>query len=317
MMLVKIGIVSVVLAFVSACGRGERVLTSSPSQSSAASASPITSQVADLELTKQLDMLCNTIDGNVAVTVIQVESGRTVEIEGAKKLPLYSVFKLPLAVEILKRVEAKNVSLDQKLRVTSEDVAPGSQFNADLWRQPVVKTVMELLEYSIVRSDNTSSDKLLELVGGPTVVTQRMRALGFQQIDIVSTVREYSAKRDKPNLGTTTDLARLLVQLQKGEVLQQPELSLLLGFMERARTGGERRLRANLPAGTPVADKTGSGSDSTNDVGLITLPEGKGHLAMAVLIHGSKSTSEKQEKLIAELARAAYDSFVSSIGAVQ
>ena len=317
MMLVKIGIVCMALLVLCACNRSERVLTSSASQSSAPSASPITPQAADQELTKQLATLCNAIDGNVAVTVVHVESGRTVEIEGAKKLPLYSVFKLPLAVEVLKRVEEKTVSLEQKLRVTPEDVAPGSQFNADLWRQPAEKTVTELLEYSIVRSDNTSSDKLLELVDGPAVVTQRMRTLGFQNIDIVSTVRDYLAKRNKPNLGTSTDLARLLVQLQKGEVLQQPTLSLLVGFMERARTGGERRLRANLPAGTQVAEKTGSGSDSTNDVGLITLPDGKGHLAMAVLINGSKSTPEKQEKLIAELARSAYDSFVSSVNAVR
>ena len=81
--------------------------------------------------------------------------------------------------------------------------------------------------------------------------------------------------------------------------------------MEKARTGGERRLRANLPAGTQVAEKTGTGDDTTNDVGLITLPDEKGHLAIAVLITRSKLSPEAQEKLIAELARAAYDSFVS------
>lgn len=317
MMRVRIGIVSMALLVLCACNRSERELTSSASQSSVTSPSPIAPQSADLELTKQLVTLCNAIDGNVAATVVHVESGRTIEFEGARKLPLYSVFKLPLAVVVLEKVEDKSVSLDQKVRVTAEDVAPGSQFNTDLWRQPAEKTVAELLEYSIVRSDNTSSDKLLQLVGGPAVVTQRMRTLGFQNIDIVATVREYLATRDKPNVGTSADLAALLLRLQKGEVLQQPGLSLLLGFMERARTGGERRLRANLPAGTQVADKTGSGSDSTNDVGLITLPDGKSHLAMAVLINGSKSTSEKQEKLIAELARAAYDSFFSSVGAVQ
>ena len=76
---------------------------------------------------------------------------------------------------------------------------------------------------------------------------------------------------------------------------------------------GEARLRGTLPKGTPVADKTGTGeaASSTNDVGLITLPEGKGHLAMAVLISGSKLPAEEQEKLIAELARVAYDAHVS------
>jgi beta-lactamase class A len=108
----------------------------------------------------------------------------------------------------------------------------------------------------------------------------------------------------------------LLARLQQGEILQPPNVSLLLDFMTRAMTGGERRLRADLPAGTPVADKTGTGApgSSTNDVGLITLPEGKGHLAMAVLLSGSKLPVESQEKLIAQLARAAYDSYVSAPG---
>ena len=71
-------------------------------------------------------------------------------------------------------------------------------------------------------------------------------------------------------------------------------------------------MRANLPPGTQVAEKTGTGDKNTNDVGLITLPEGKGHLAMAVLISDAKISTEAQEKLIADLARAAYDAYVSS-----
>jgi beta-lactamase class A len=177
---------------------------------------------------------------------------------------------------------------------------------------PVEKTVAELLEFSIVRSDNTSTDMLLELIGGPAVVTERMHASGFSNIEIRYSSREFSAHPDKPNTGTASDFARLLAKLQQGELLQPTQLALLLGFMERSRTGGERRLRANLPAGTQVADKTGTGAGTTNDVGLITLPEGKGHLAIAVLISRSKLSAEAQEKLIAELARAAYDHYLST-----
>lgn len=295
----------------SACGRG--AASSSPVLSSTTSPLAIErSEAADAELTEHVRTLCNGAEGDIGVAVVQVESGRMVDCEGAKQLPLYSVYKLPLAITVLKEVEQKNLALEKKVRVTPADVAPGSQFNTDLWRQPVEKTVAELLEFSIVRSDNTSSDKLLGLIGGPAAVTARMHALGFTNIDIKYSSREFAAHRDKPNTSTAADLARLLAQLQKGELLQPPQLSLLLGFMERARTGGERRLRANLPAGTQVAEKTGTGADNTNDVGLITLPGGKGHLAIAVLIARSKLSAESQEKLIAELARAAYDSYVSS-----
>lgn len=286
---------------------------SSPA-SGLAAAQPNKIENDDAQLSERLKALCGSARGDFGVAVVHVETGRTALIEGAKQLPLYSVFKLPLAVAVLKDVEAKKLLLDRKVRVTPEDVAPGSQFNTDLWRKPVEKTVAELLELSIVRSDNTSSDKLLQLVGGPAAVTRRMRSLGFANINIQYTSREFAARRDKTNTGTASDLAHLLAQIQKGEVLQQPQLMLLLGFMTRAMTGGERRLRADLPPGTPVADKTGTGEPgtSTNDVGLITLPEGRGHLAIAVLLSGSKLSVEGQEKLIAQLARAAYDFYVSA-----
>jgi len=66
-----------------------------------------------------------------------------------------------------------------------------------------------------------------------------------------------------------------------------------------------------------VADKTGSGErdtqtnvpKTTNDVGLITLPNGKGTIAMAVLVTDSRLVDTAQEKIIAELARAAFDAY--------
>lgn len=275
---------------------------------------PDTLEHIDAQLTERLKTLCRDVDGDIGVAVIQVETGWTAQIEGAKQLPLYSVFKLPLAVTVLQDFEEKKLTLDKKVRIAPEDVAPGAQFNTDLWRKPTEKTVAELLELSIVRSDNTSSDKLLQLAGGPASVTQRMRSLGFTNINIQYSTREFALRRDKPNTGTASDLAHLLAELQRGKILRQPQQALLLGFMERAKTGGERRLRADLPAGTPVADKTGTGErgTSTNDVGLITLPQGRGHLAIAVLLSGSNLPVEAQEKLIAQVARAAFDAYASA-----
>lgn len=303
----KVSLLLAALLSFSGCARGN----ADTSVARSPAATSVRPETADTELTRQLRALADAVAGDIGVAVIHVESGRTVEIEGAKKLPLYSVFKLPLAVTVLKEVEAGKLRLDQKIKVSPADVAPGSQFNTDLWRTAQEKTVSELLEFSIVRSDNTSTDKLLPLVGGPTAVTQQMRALDLANIDVLVSTREFAAHRDKPNLGAATDLARLLTQLQKGELLQPANFSLLRGYMERSRTGGERRLRASLPAGTQVADKTGSGDVATNDVGLVTLPDNKGHLAIAVLISGSKLPLDKQEKTIADIARAAYDSFVS------
>jgi beta-lactamase class A len=254
---------------------------------------------------------------DVGVAVTHVETGKTVAINGATQFPLHSVYKLPLAITVLQDVEQNRIQLDQKIRITPADLAPGSQANSEPWSKPVERTVADLLEFSVSRSDNTSSEKLLELVGGPAVVTQRMRQLGFEQLDIRSSLRKFSSPHGKQNVGSADDLARLLAQLQLGRVLRAPQLSLLLGFMERATTG-LHRLRGDLPTGTLVADKTGTGAGGSaiNDVGLITLPGGRGHLAMAVLLTSSKLPVEAQEKLIAELARAAYDAHMSTAASV-
>ena len=310
--LVVIFLAASVAGALSACSKSEPTTVSSqslPSSSPVASAESTDRAVANLQQWLQT-LKDSTTVGDVAVAIAHVETGQTVEIDGARKLPLYSVFKVPLAIAVLKGVEEKRLELSKQIRVGPGDVAPGSQFNTDLWRKPVDKTVTELIELSIVRSDNTSSDKLLELVGGPAGVTKRMRELGFANIDIISTTREITANRDRVNIGAAADLADFLVKLKKGALLQPDNTQMVLGFMTRALIG-ERRLRGKLPPGTAVADKTGTGETTTNDVGIITLPEGRGHLAIAVFINGSKSTTMAQEDVIAAVGRAAYDSFVS------
>src|SRR5687767_15734019 len=134
--------------------------------------------------------------GECGVAVTHVESGRSAAFEGERRQPLYSVFKLPLAVAVLQDVEAGRLQLDQKVRVEPEEAAPGVKANSDLWLKPSDRTVRELLEFSIARSDNTSSDKMLELVGGPAALTERMRALGLGSIEVRSNVRDFLKSKD-------------------------------------------------------------------------------------------------------------------------
>jgi beta-lactamase class A len=268
------------------------------------------------ELERRLKTICDRAQGTVGLSVVHIESGKTISINGKSQLPLYSVFKLPLAIAVLKDVEENRLRLDQKVHVTPAETVPGAPENTALWQKPVDFTIEQLLGFSISRSDNTSSDKLLQLAGGPLKVTERMRSLGFQNLDIHSTVAEFVKSRQNPNTGSAEDLANLLAQLHQGKILQSSQLNLLIGFMQRATTG-LHRLRGDLPNGTLVADKTGSGekdaitgvTKATNDVGIITLPSGRGHLAIAVLVSESNLPDAAQEKLIAELARAAYDAY--------
>ena len=75
------------------------------------------------------------------------------------------------------------------------------------------------------------------------------------------------------------------MQVQRGERISPASRGFLLDAMRRSQTGG-RRIRAGVPRGTEVADKTGTIGGTTNDVGLVTLPDGT-HVALAVFVRNA------------------------------
>jgi beta-lactamase class A len=108
----------------------------------------------------------------------------------------------------------------------------------------------------------------------------------------------------------------LLRALREGRGLSRASRTLLLDLMLKS-TPGPRRIKGLLPAGTPVAHKTGTSGTvegltrATNDVGLVTLPDGR-HMAVAVFVSDTKAEADVREGVIAKIARAAWDCWTSS-----
>jgi len=85
----------------------------------------------------------------------------------------------------------------------------------------------------------------------------------------------------------------------------------MVGLMTASKTG-PGRIKGLLPEGTVVAHKTGSSGTvhgltrATNDVGLVTLPDGK-HLAVVVFVSDTKAGEATRDAVIAKIARAAWN----------
>ncbi|MDE2921463.1 MAG: class A beta-lactamase [Acidobacteriota bacterium] len=115
---------------------------------------------------------------------------------------------------------------------------------------------------------------------------------------------------DPRDTATPQAMAALLRKIWKREILSEESSALLIDIMARCETG-ENRIPGALPPNTPVAHKTGTIGESTNDVGVITLPGDAGHVISVVFVKESKlPSSEAMEPVIAEIARASHDYFV-------
>src|SRR5512145_2018992 len=108
------------------------IRTANESPSPVASAAQNEPGGVEQELERRLKSICERAQGTVGLSVVHIESGKTISINGPSQLPLYSVFKLPLAIVVLKDVEENRLRLDQKIHVTPAEMVPGTPGNTAL-----------------------------------------------------------------------------------------------------------------------------------------------------------------------------------------
>ena len=210
------------------------------------------------------------------------------------------------------QVDRGKLKLDQKIRVEASDVLQGSRI-LDEKSQGMEFSLTELLKYMVSESDNTVSDVLLRQVGEPRIVTEYLRGLGVNNIVVANTEKELGQDTavQYRNYATPDATVVLLRAFHEGKGLSKSSQALLLQLMTETTTG-PKRIKGLLPDGTVVAHKTGTSrtvdgvTAATNDVGLVTLPNGR-HLAISVFVSDSGANKAVREGVIAKVTKAAWD----------
>jgi beta-lactamase class A len=299
-------------------------------------------------LEREIGRLAAVSGGKVGVGIIHLESGRELFVNGNEPFPMASTFKVPLAVQYLTRVDSGKTRLDSMVSLRPSDLHPGSGTLTNLFDDPGVSlSVRNLMELMLLISDNSATDVMLRLAGGGPAVNARLAALGVRGISVDRPTIELIADaigvknlgpesgwtiprfdslaravteperraaaeafyKDRRDTSTPEGMARLLQKIWNKEALSPASTELLLDIMRRCETG-ENRLKGMLPPGVEVRHKTGSlGIGVANDVGIIDLPDGAGHLVVAAFVKESTRNAAAQERAIAHIARSAYDYF--------
>jgi len=301
------------------------------------------------QLRSRWQHIAGEIGGKVGVAAVLVETGERVAVNGAARFPMASVYKFPIALAVLDGVDRGGLRLADSLALLARDLRPGAgALKLPPGSDRIFVRVDRLLALAVGESDNTASDALLRSVGGPAAVMRRLRGLGITGIDVsrfevglmadwsgvavlppepqwtreridslvaaVPPGRRQAAGRayetDPRDTATPEAMAQLLAKFHLGGALSPAGTARLRRLMEDTATGSGR-IKGRLPAGTVVAHKTGTMGTVCNDVGVVTLPGGRGHLALAVFLKGSAQPRARLEWAIAELARAAYDYFAA------
>jgi beta-lactamase class A len=273
--------------------------------------------VPDLE--EQFRRIAAEAKGRVGVAARVLETGDEAGLAAREHYPMHSVYKLPIALAVLRGVDKGELKLDQKVKVEKSDFVREGMYSPvrDKNPQGAELSVEELLRYAVSESDGTASDVLLNLAGGPRAVTASLGEIKVSDMNVVNSEKEIGRdwQTQYENWATPAAAVELLAALQEGRGLSVQSRTLLLKLMTESGTG-PKRLKGQLPAGTLVAHKTGTGgtrdgvTSATNDIGIVTLPNWR-HAAIAVFVSDAKADEATREAVIARIAKAVWDKWGS------
>jgi beta-lactamase class A len=239
------------------------------------------------------------VKGRLGVAVLDTGSDRRFGYREDERFPMCSTFKLLAAAAILKRVEHGQETLGRRVHFSKSDLvtySPATEKHLDDGM-----TVAELCEAAITLSDNTAGNLMLGMLGGPSGITAFARGMGdpLTRLDRTEPTLNEAVPGDVRDTTTPAAMAENLRKLMFGGALAKASSEQLKAWLLANKTGNAR-LRARLPAGWRVGDKTGSGErGSTNDVGILWPPDSAPLIVAAYLMDTAASTDQRNEALAA------------------
>lgn len=278
-----------------------------------------TTSLGQTALQQKIQTIAADAHGTVSVACALPKTSLNCDLNPHGHPPMQSVFKLPLAITVLHAVEGGSLSLDQPIRFLPSDLFVPKAYSPLQDKYPdanVDVPLRELLRLSVSLSDNAAADILLRLIGGPKVVDSYIRSLGVQGFHLQD--GEHELHRDATaqyrNWFEPAGAVQLLLLINSKSPLTPEHTQLLLEWMNSKMISS--RIAGDLPAGATVMHKSGTSgvidgvTAATNDIGLITLPNGK-RLAIAIFVTDAKADAKTRDAVIARVARAAYDAGIA------
>jgi beta-lactamase class A len=266
--------------------------------SSAAGAAGLPVNLAD-----DLATIEKSSGGRLGVAVLDTGTGARISHHADDRFPMCSTFKFLAAAAVLKRVDDGQEKLDRRVTYTKDDLVEYSPTTGQ--HVAAGMTMAEICEAAMTLSDNTAGNLILASLGGPQGVTQFARALGdpVTRLDRIETALNEAVPGDPRDTTTPNAMAANLQKLVLGDVLSPASKEQLKRWLLGNKTG-DARLRARLPQGWTVGDKTGSGErGTTNDVGVIWRPDGA-PIVVAVYLTETTAPADARNGTIAAVGAA-------------
>ncbi|MEP7088018.1 MAG: serine hydrolase [Gemmatimonadota bacterium] len=249
----------------------------------------------------------------VGVAYHKLGSSDTLYINSDASFHAASTMKVPIMIQLFRRVDAGGLSLEYPLLLVNQfgSIVDGSPYSLDetddsdsaLYKLVGTRvTVRDLITRMITRSSNLATNSLVALANAAQAEAA-MRSLGAMHIKVLRGVEDQKAfDKGLNNTTTARDLSIILAAIQENKAASPKSCATMRDVLleQEFNTG----IPAELPAGTRVAHKTGWITGVTHDAAIVYPQKGPTYV-LVVLTKGIPDEPTAQ-KLIADISKSVY-----------
>lgn len=255
-------------------------------------------------LTETIKQLEKRLDARVGVAVYDAGTGQNWQYHADDRFPMTSTFKTLACATLLSRVDTGQEKLDRKVTFEESDLVTYS---------PVTKTrtgqsgmsFSELCEATMLMSDNSVANFIVEVVGGPQALTTFMRSIGdkITRLDRREPDLNEASPGDVRDTTTPNAMAQTLKSLVLGHALSQHSRQQLTDWLKGNKVG-DALFRAGVPDTWIVADRTGAGGYGSRSIAAIMWPPEGEPVIATVYMTETEATFDVRNAAIAEIGEA-------------
>jgi beta-lactamase class A len=212
---------------------------------------------------KSLD---ESIHGVLGFAAIDLTTGSVIQYNGSTVFPQASSIKIPILMQVYRAVRAGKLQLDQPVALDKKDIVQGSGHLKILLRsRSLTVTVRELATAMIETSDNTATNKLIELAGMDEV-NAMLSELGFHETKLQRRMLDTKASvENRENVSTPLEMAKLAELLYRGKAVDAEASKEMIEILKLV----DANFRTSIPAEVAVASKPGELNAVRAETGIV------------------------------------------------
>jgi beta-lactamase class A len=244
------------------------------------------------------------LPARVGAAVLDTGTGQLWRYHADERFPMDSTHKAFACAALLAKADRGEASLDRRMTIAAKDLVAYSPVT-EKHIAPQTMSLAELCAAALGVSDNTAANFVLAALGGPGGLTAFFRSLGDEtsRLDRTEPDLNEAAPGDARDTTTPASAVANLNKILLGSALKPASREQLTQWMTDDSVAGPL-IRAALPAGWRIADKTGAGGHGSRGIVAVIWPPNRAPLVAAIYLDGTAASMDARNAAIKQIAAA-------------